>query len=136
MRQDALHKISHQISKNHALIVMEDLQVKNMTKSAKGTKEHPGKNVAQKSGLNQSILNQGWKAFQNLLNYKASWRGGFIVLVPPQYTSQTCPCCGHISKENRMTQDNFTCVHCGYHEHADVVGAKNVLQKGLNLLSS
>ena len=129
-RKDFLHKISTQISKNHAMIYIEDLQVSNMSKSAKGTVETHGKNVKQKSGLNRSILDQSWFEFRRQLDYKTQWQGGFLVAVPPQNTSRTCPCCGHVAKENRQTQANFECVECGYTENADVVGALNVLGRG------
>ena len=59
-----------------------------------------------------------------------AWKGGFVVAVPPQYTSQTCPCCGHVSKDNRKTQAKFECVECGFAENADVVGAINILAAG------
>ena len=129
-RKDFLHKISTQISKNHAMIYIEYLQVANMSKSAKGTVEQHGKNVAAKSGLNRAILDQSWFEFRRQLSYKTQWRGGFLVAVPPQNSSRTCPCCGHISKENRQTQAHFECVECGYTENADVVGALNVLGRG------
>ena len=129
-RKDFLHKISTQISKNHAMIYIEDLQVSNMSKSAKGTVEAHGKNVKQKSGLNRSILDQSWFEFRRQLSYKTQWRGGFLVAVPAQNSSRTCPCCGHVAKENRQTQANFECVECGYTENADVVGALNVLGRG------
>ena len=129
-RKDFLHKISNEISKNHAMIYMEDLQVSNMSKSAQGTVEQPGQNVAQKSGLNRSILDQGWYEFRCQLEYKSAWRGGFVIAVDPKNTSRTCPCCGHTDKENRPTQAEFECVKCGYHNNADVVGALNILARG------
>ena len=129
-RKDFLHKISTQISKNHAMIYIEDLQVANMSKSAKGTAEQHGNNVAAKSGLNRAILDQSWFEFRRQLDYKTQWQGGFLVAVPAQNSSRTCPCCGHISKENRQTQVHFECVECGYTENADVVGAMNVLARG------
>ena len=106
-RKDFLHKISSHISKNHAMIYIEDLQVSNMSKSAKGTVEAPGKNVKQKSGLNRAILDQSWFAFRCQLDYKLQWQGGALVAVPPQNTSRTCPCCGYTNKENRPTQAKF-----------------------------
>ncbi|WP_340443353.1 transposase [Gallibacterium anatis] len=129
-RKDFLHQTSSKISKNHAMIYIEDLQVSNMSKSAKGTAETPGKNVAAKSGLNQAILDQSWFEFRRQLDYKTQWQGGFLVAVPAQNTSRTCPYCGHVAKENRQTQANFECVECGYTENADVVGAMNVLARG------
>jgi putative transposase len=129
-RRDFLHKTSTAISKNHALVFIEDLQVRNMSKSAAGTSEKPGRNVRAKSGLNKSILDQGWFEFRRQLDYKLAWRGGWLVAVPPQNTSRTCPCCGHVSADNRQTQARFMCVECGFEENADVVGAINVLRAG------
>jgi putative transposase len=129
-RRDYLHKISTEISKNHAIIMIEDLKVSNMSRSAKGTEEEPGKNVKQKSGLNRSILDQGWYEFRRQLEYKQQWRGGKVIVVPPQYTSQECPECHHVCKENRNTQSLFQCVKCRYTAHADLVGAKNILAVG------
>ena len=124
-----------QISKNHAMIAIEDLRVSNMSKSAKGNAEEHGKNVKAKSGLNKSILDQGWYVFRRQLEYKQLWNGGLVVAVPAQYTSQTCPCCGHVSKDNRKTQAHFECVECGYTNNADIVGALNILERGHRLLA-
>ena len=130
IRKNFLHQISNTISKNHATVYVEDLQVKNMSKSAKGTVEKHGKMVKQKSGLNRAILDQAWYEFRRQLEYKLRWRGGQLIPVSPQYTSQCCPACGHTAKENRTTQALFACVQCGYSNNADVVGAMNVLQRG------
>lgn len=129
-RMDFLHKTSSAISKNHAMVCMEDLQVRNMSRSAAGTIETPGRNVRAKSGLNKAILDQGWSEFRRQLEYKLSWNGGEFIFVPPQNTSRTCPACGHIARENRKAQARFECQKCGYAEHADVVGAINILRAG------
>ena len=129
-RRDYLHKISTAISKNHALVCVEDLQVRNMSKSAAGTTDTPGRNVRAKSGLNKAILDQGWGEFRRQLDYKLAWNGGYLIAVPPKNTSRTCPCCGHISADNRQTQATFECVECGFKENADLVGAINVLRAG------
>ncbi|ABM36609.1 RNA-guided endonuclease InsQ/TnpB family protein [Polaromonas naphthalenivorans] len=129
-RKDFLHKTTSALSKNFRVVAVEDLQVRNMSKSAAGNADKPGKNVAAKSGLNKSILDQGWFEFRRQLQYKLDWNGGILIAVPPQYTSQTCPCCGHVAKENRKTQAKFECVDCGYENHADVVGAMNILARG------
>ncbi|MFQ2583292.1 MULTISPECIES: RNA-guided endonuclease InsQ/TnpB family protein [Aeromonas] len=129
-RRDYLHKISTAISKNHALVCVEDLQVRNMSKSAAGTTDTPGRNVRAKSGLNKAILDQGWGEFRRQLDYKLAWNGGHLIAVPPKNTSRTCPCCGHISADNRQTQATFECVECGFKENADLVGAINVLRAG------
>ena len=134
-RKDFLHKTTTTISQNHALVCIEDLQVRNMSRSSKGSNEQHGKRVKQKSGLNRAILDQGWGEFRRQLDYKVSWNGGILLAVPPHNTSRTCPCCGHVSKDNRQTQAKFLCVDCGYENHADVVGAINVLERGYRLLA-
>ena len=134
-RKDFLHKTTTTISQNHALVCIEDLQVRNMSKSSKGNSEQYGKMVKQKSGLNRAILDQGWGEFRRQLDYKVAWSGGILLAVPPHNTSRTCPCCGHISKDNRLTQATFLCVDCGYENNADVVGAINVLERGYRLLA-
>ena len=135
IRKDFLHKASAAISKNHALVVIEDLKVRNMSASAAGTIEAPGVNVRAKSGLNKSILDQGWSEFRRQLEYKMAWKSGWLVAVTPQYTSRTCPRCGHTSKDNRKTQAKFECVGCGFEENADLVGAINILERGYRLLA-
>ena len=130
VRRDYLHKATTTISKNHAMVCIEDLQVRNMPRSARGNTERPGKNVKAKSGLNKSILDQGWFEFRRQLDYKLQWAGGMLIAVPPQNTSRTCPACGHVSAENRQSQAQFLCVECGYENNADVVGAINILARG------
>lgn len=133
-RRDYLHKTSTTISKNHALVCIEDLRVRNMSKSAAGSTEKPGKQVRAKSGLNKAILDQGWFEFRRQLDYKLAWSGGHLIAVPAKNTSRTCPCCGHVSADNRQTQARFACVKCGYENHADLVGAINVLRRGEAML--
>ena len=129
-RRDFLHKATTTISQNHAMVCIEDLQVRNMSRSAAGTTEQPGKHVRAKSGLNKAILDQGWFEFRRQLDYKLAWAGGHLIVVPPQNTSRTCPACGHVSADNRQTQARFLCVECGFEENADLVGAINILRAG------
>ncbi|MGI9306763.1 MAG: RNA-guided endonuclease InsQ/TnpB family protein [Gammaproteobacteria bacterium] len=133
IRKNALHQITSEISSQHGMIFVEDLQIANMTKSAKGTEDAPGKNVAQKSGLNRAILSQGWGIARGMLEYKTEWKGGRLEKISPNYTSQRCSACGHIAKENRQTQARFVCVSCGHAENADINAAKNILALGKNL---
>lgn len=129
-RKDFIHKITTQLSKSHAVIVLEDLKVSNMSRSAKGSLENPGKNVKAKSGLNRSILDQGWGEFRRQLTYKQGWKGGQVILVSPSYTSQTCSCCGHVSADNHKSQSVFECITCGHNENADINASKNILAAG------
>lgn len=135
IRRDYLHKVTTTVSKNHAMIVIEDLKVSNMSKSAAGTVSQPGRNVRAKSGLNRSILDQGWYEMRRQLEYKQLWRGGQVLAVPPAYTSQRCACCGHTAKENRLSQSKFRCQACGYTANADVNGARNILAAGHAVLA-
>ncbi|EEZ0236293.1 transposase [Escherichia coli] len=135
IRRDYLHKVTTTVSKNHAMIVIEDLKVSNMSKSAAGTVSQPGRNVRAKSGLNRSILDQGWYEMHRQLEYKQLWRGGQVLAVPPAYTSQRCACCGHTAKENRLSQSKFRCQVCGYTANADVNGARNILAAGHAVLA-
>ena len=107
-----------------------------MSKASKGNSEKQGKKVAQKSGLNRSIFDQGWSLLATMLDYKQDWHGGTVLRASPHYASQTCPCCHHVAKENRLTQAEFVCVECGFSENADLVGAMNVLAKDHALLAS
>jgi putative transposase len=140
VRSDFLHKLSTGISENQARVYVEGLQIKNMSASARGTVEDPGRNIKAKSGLNKSILDQGWYEFKRQLDYKLSWSGGILIEVNPRRTSQTCSCCGHTAKENRVSQDVFRCQVCGHEENADINrsvaelgeanAAKNILTVG------
>jgi len=131
-RKDFLHKLSLQYAENQGIVVVEELKIKNMTKSAKGTTEIAGKNVKQKAGLNRSITQQSWGMFFELLNYKLKERGGKLIRVNPKHTSQTCNDCGHVSKENRQSQSKFVCTACGYTANADTNAAKNILVRGIH----
>ena len=106
-----------------------------MSRSSKGNSEQHGKGVSQKSALNRAILDQGWGEFRRQLKYKMAWNGGILLCVAAHHTSQTCPCCGHVAKENRLKQAEFLCVACSYAENAAVVGAINILELGQRLLA-
>ncbi|WP_306427172.1 RNA-guided endonuclease InsQ/TnpB family protein [Caballeronia sordidicola] len=134
-RGDFLHQAFTTISKNRAMVCIEDLQVLNMSKSAAGTADAPGTKVAQKRGRYKATLEQGWFEFRRQFEYKMAWRGGYLVAVPAAYTRQMSSSYGHVSKENRKTQALFACVLCGYSNNADHVGAINVLERGQRLFA-
>lgn len=126
-RHDFLHKVSTTIAKNHSYVVMEDLKVTNMLRSARGSRDKPGRNVKAKSGLNRSIAKQAWSTFRNLLAYKLNSLNGELRLVDPRHTSQTCPACLTVDKRNRKSQSSFKCVSCGHTANADANAAINIL---------
>lgn len=131
---DWRHKTTTDLSKNHGLIAIEDLALRNMTASARGTVDEPGINVRQKAGLNQALLEPGFGIIRSLLEYKQRWRGHAFVAVDPRHTSQTCPECGKVDPGNRKTRDCFVCVGCGHQDEADFVAAKNILARGKQLV--
>ncbi|MGW5415945.1 RNA-guided endonuclease InsQ/TnpB family protein [Actinomadura geliboluensis] len=132
-RLDGAHKAALALIRAYDVIVHEDLRIANMTHSASGTVEEPGRNVAQKSGLNRSILDAGWGVFLRVLAHKAESAGRELIAVNPAHTSRTCSRCGHAAKENRLTQAAFACTACGHTAHADVNAAINILRAGLAL---
>jgi putative transposase len=111
-------------------VYVEGLNIRGMSRSARGTIEEPGRLVNAKSGLNKSILDQGWFEFRRQLEYKLDWTGGQLAEVDYRYTSQRCSCCGYTAKESRISQAVFVCSACGYEQHADVNAAKNILTVG------
>ncbi|GII93446.1 RNA-guided endonuclease InsQ/TnpB family protein [Sinosporangium siamense] len=132
-RLDGAHKAALTLVRGYDVIVHEDLRIANMTRSAFGTIERPGRGVAAKSGLNKSILDAGWGVFLQILSHKAESAGRLLIAVNPAGTSRTCARCGHCAADNRLTQAAFRCTACGHTAHADVNAAVNILRAGLAL---
>ncbi|MFG3698181.1 RNA-guided endonuclease InsQ/TnpB family protein [Micromonospora sp. NPDC047620] len=130
-RADFAARTAARLVRHHGTVVVEDLRIKNMTASAKGTTEQPGRNVRQKAGLNRAILAKGWGGLLLALEHAARYHGAQVVKVDPAYTSQTCHACTHIARESRESQAVFRCVACGHQDNADVNAAKNILAAGL-----
>ena len=128
IKRNYSHTTSKELSQQFAKIALEDLKIQNMTKSAKGSKEEPGRNVKQKSGLNRSINQQNWYQFRSMLEYKMERTGGEVKTVNPKNTSITCSSCGHADKANRVDQSSFVCQKCGFKENADLNAAINICQ--------
>ncbi len=122
-RKDWAEKASTEIARGYDLIRIEDLNVRSMTRSARGTADQPGRNVRQKAGLNRSIQRSGWGLFAIRLEHKAAGR---FEKVNPAFTSQRCSACGHIAAESRKSQALFACLACNYTGNADVNAAKNI----------
>ena len=135
IRHDFLQKVAVRIAKSHGLVVIEDLKTKNMSKSASGSLESPGRMVAQKSGLNRAILRQGWHKFQVMLEHKVNDNGGVLLKVSPKNTSRECNQCGYTDSENRSDQATFCCGKCGHRENADINAAKTILARGTRVLA-
>ncbi len=119
------HQISRRLADTAHTVVIEDLPVQGMTRSAKGTVDSPGTQVKAKAGLNRSILSSNWSQLERKLVYKC----GQVVTVPAAYTSQTCSLCGCVDPRNRPTQARFQCVRCRLTLHADHNAALNILER-------
>jgi transposase len=122
-RKDWAEKVSTDLTRRFDVIRVEDLQIKNMTRSAKGTRENPGRNIGQKTGLNRGILRSGWGLLVRRLEEKAPGR---VEKIKPHYTSQRCSACGHVDAESRENQARFACTACGFACNADVNAARNI----------
>jgi putative transposase len=125
---DWQHKVTTEIADTFSRIGVEDLQITNMVKSAKGTVEAPGTNVRQKAGLNRAIAAEAWGRTVTLLEYKAAQRGGQVVKVPAPNTSRRCSACGFLTPGSRETQDKFACKNpdCGFVDNADTNASRNI----------
>ena len=122
-RKDWAEKASTDIARRFDKIRVEDLKIENMTCSARGTADHPGRNVRAKAGLNRAILRSGWGLLVHRLADKAPGR---VEKINPVYTSQTCSGCGHRDPESRESQSRFRCRACGLTVNADVNAARNI----------
>jgi putative transposase len=126
-RRDWIEKTSTDLVRRFDLIRVEDLDVRAMTRSAKGTRQQPGRGVRLKARLNRGILASGWGTLVDRLEHKAPGR---VQKVAAAYTSQTCNACGHVARESRESQPSFRCVACGHQVHADVNAARNIAAAG------
>ncbi|MGW0557335.1 RNA-guided endonuclease InsQ/TnpB family protein [Streptomyces sp. NPDC002926] len=126
---DWQHQTTTAIAKQYGTIVVEALVITNMVKSAKGTVGLPGKNVAQKSGLNRSITGEAWGRMVTMLTYKTARYGGTLHKVPAPNTSRRCSACGFITPGSREDQATFVCKNpdCGWSGNADHNAARNIL---------
>ena len=121
-RKDFLHKLSTEIVKNHDIIVVEDLKIANLKKNHK---------------LARAISDAAWGMFLTMLEYKAKWYGKIFLKVSPQYTTQTCSCCGHVmsgTEKLSLAIEDWICPKCGAIHIRDLNAAINILKKGIILL--
>jgi len=136
-RQDFCQKTAHQLAHTNAVVVLEKLPTKTMTRRARPAPDpnNPGRylpnRAVAKSGLNRAILSKGWYRFEQALKSVSRYTGTAVVKVPAAFTSQRCSACRHVDPKSRESQAVFRCTHCTHSEHADVNAAKNILAAGL-----
>ena len=127
--RDVCHRVSTDLVRRFGRIAIEDLQIRNMTRSAAGTAEEPGKGVSGKRGLNRSINEQTWGILVSQLSYKAEYAGRELVKVNPSYTSRTCSGCGVVLTEELATYRLFVCQACGLVMDRDRNAARNIEER-------
>jgi putative transposase len=126
-RRDWVENVSTDLARRFDLICVEDLDVRAMTRSGKGTLQRPGRGVRQKAGLNRAILASAWGRLADRLEHKALGR---VERIPAPYTSQRCSACGHVAAESRQSQTAFRCVACAWTGNADYNAARNIAAAG------
>ena len=138
LRRDFAHQASRKLvdDPNTVLLVFEDLQIPNMTRSGRGTAVEPGRNVPQKAGLNRSILQSAWGLARQFTGYKSRKRHKLSMAVPAFRSSQECRLCGHTHPDNRIFQSAFVCQACGHEENADRNASHVIKQRGVDLILS
>ncbi|SPP92869.1 RNA-guided endonuclease InsQ/TnpB family protein [Bradyrhizobium vignae] len=129
-RRDAAHKATTTIAKNHGVVVIEDLKVKQLTKRGRGTAEDPGTLVKKRANENRALLEIAPRTIRTMLEYKCRWYGSTLVVVDPAHTSETCSACGVVDPESRITRARYVCGACGGDFDPDVNAARNILIKG------
>jgi putative transposase len=142
-RQDFCVQTAHHLAQENALVVLENLAVRNMSRRAQPVVDSakPGQYLpnggSAKSGLNRAILSKGWYRFEVALKSASRYTGTQVVKVPAAFTSLRCSACGHVDPKSRESQAVFRCTYCSHPaEHADVNAAKNILAAGLLAVSA
>jgi putative transposase len=128
LRLDTLHKEALGIVRSADVVGLEELNLRAMTRSARGTVEEPGRNVAAKRGLNRRMLDAGFGKLAALIREKAAWAVREVISVSASYSSQTCGRCRHVSSKSRSRR-RFVCVRCGFSTHADVNAALEIRRR-------
>ena len=141
-RHDGAHKASRKMANTYTHLAADSIRVKNLTASAKGTVEEPGRNVAQKAGLNRAMLNVAPGTIRRMTAYKMAWNGGTFQPVEPYRGSQDCSACERHPADSpetkhlehgRVSRGRFVCPLCGFEADADVNAARNHLARGRRL---
>ena len=133
-RRNAEFHFARQLARSHSLVGMEDLRVRGMKASARGTVERPGKEVSAKRGLNRGIHRAAWGELQAAIRSACEMGGASWALVNARNTSIICSACECKDRRNRESQASFVCVSCGLAINADCNAALNIERRAVNLL--
>jgi putative transposase len=132
-RRDFAHKASRKLVNQYQVVVLEDLQTKNLIRRPKPkqdeeTGQYLPNGAAAKGGLNKSISDAGWGIFTDMLSVKAAWAGRTVMFVDPKYTSQICPGCGNVRK--KTLEERWHSCECSCELDRDTASAKVILDTG------
>lgn len=134
-RREALHRVTTQIVHESQVIVAESLDVKGMTRSARGTRTCPGTGVKVKSGLNRSLLDASMAELLRQLEYKSRWYGRTFVQAARDFPSSgLCSACGDLNTHLTIDDLEWTCETCGTHHDRDENAAVNIKAEGHQML--
>jgi putative transposase len=130
VRRAHLHAVARDLVERYDAIAFERLAVRAMTRSAKGTREMPGRNVRAKSGLNRALLDASFSMLRTLVGEKAEGAARRVIDVAAAYSSQTCSACGNVAAEARRGE-RYSCVipGCGYVGDADINASRVIAQR-------
>jgi putative transposase len=134
-RLDRAHKVALELVRGAGCIGLEELRVRAMTRSAKGTVARPGRSVRAKAGLNRRLLDAGFGMLRRLIGEKAEYAGRQVIEVEARFSSQECSRCEHVAAGNRRRR-RFACMQCGFATHADVNAALVIRRRAQKVLSS
>ena len=134
-RREHLHRLSHRLVHENQVIAVEDLNAEGMGRSARGTRDAPGRNVRAKAELNRSVKDAAFGELRRQLQYKAVWYGRTVVVIDRWFpSSKRCSACGNRHEGLRLSERRWRCAACGAEHHRDVNAAKNIEAEGLRIL--
>ena len=128
VRRHHLHVLTTRLAQNHGCLVIEDLNVRGMSRSARGTRERPGRHVRAKAGLNRAVLDSGFGELRRMLEYKCSWYGSRLLVCDQWFpSSKRCSGCGTVRQQLSRRERTFRCTGCGLQLDRDVNAARNLV---------
>ena len=123
-----LHVLTSRLGQNHGCLVIEDLNVRGMSRSARGTRARPGSHVRAKAGQNRAVLDSGFGELRRMLEYKCSWYGSQLLVCDRWFpSSKRCSACGEVRVQLSRRERTFRCDGCALHLNRDVNAARNLV---------
>ena len=128
VRRHHLHVLTTRLAQNHGYLVIEDLNVRGMSRSARGTQARPGRHVRAKAGLNRAVVDSGFGPLRRMLEYKCTWYGSRLLVCDRWFpSSKRCSTCGAVRERLSRLERTFRCDSCGLRLDRDVNAARNLV---------